>query len=412
MALSLYDSHVSSVKAKEICCISYHPEDGPNEKQKRPQKHVPFVNRKGRYILQSRPRKTSTSSSECTELNSTEKDFSFSKTYRHWEKKELQIDIDDVKTNLPVKKSIEFSFDDVIEVVVQHFIESPTLACWVISQEDIEKSDQILKQINMHRSFEAIEDDKIKINHKYCVLFEGVYHRGVVIYRINSLEVLVHLIDNGRTLRTKTNALSQLKNVPANLDGLAIQIKFETMCSIAINELLRIRIVSIDSDGMMNVCCVEEEKIFTQNDITSTPLPENLPVELFCLGYTNIDKGYISVCQNDREKIKFIDDISNQISDYCNQTNDGQGYTPKLNELCLAYFDEEGGWYRAKCVKEILSNTFDLLMIDYGPVFPVKSKNIRKMTKEFIVQPLIMHRCVINGKFFFYFHNLVSSHIT
>lgn len=349
-------------------------------------------NRKCGYVTLARPPKTSTPTSEFTELSSTENDTYYSLNQQRVEAVPKQ------SLNSTLGGTEEFSFDEEIEVIVQHFTENPTTTCWVIQQSHLDKRKRIEKFINRRRNFVAIQETEIQINEVYCVLLEGVYHRGKVLYRINYLEVLVHLIDNGRTLKTRTSAISLLTRKPSNSNGLAFQIEFVMLRTIEVDEVLRVHNISINSDGVMSVRCIDENKIFTYNDLTKIPLPIDVPIEMFCLDFSfiNIDMGYISVCQNDPEKIKSIDGIAEKISNYVDQGKDTI-YRPEANELCLAYVEDEGQWYRAKCIKEMLSNSFKLLLIDYGAVYSVKSGNIRKMVTEFM-QPAIMHQCAISGK--------------
>lgn len=360
---------------------------------KAPSHHNPIENRKYGYVTRGQPRTMSSAASECTEIST--KHVQTSSYY--------SLDQREKSRTSTLGGTDEFSLD-VMEVIVQHFTESPTATCWVIHQRHLQKRNKIEKLLNFRRSLIATQAN-VKINEMYCVFLEGVYYRGKVLYRINNFEVLVLLIDYGRTSSIRISDMTLITQMPRHSNGLAFQINFTTLRNIALNESLRVRNVSVSSDGVMNVQCIEEKKIFTSyshNDLTVIPLPVDVPLELFCrdFSFVNIDMGYISVCHNDPEKIKSIDGLSQKIGSYLKETKDAAGYSPEVNELCLGYVEDEGQWYRAKCVKEMLSESFKLLMIDYGAVYSVKSENIRKMVKEFM-QPSIMHLCAISGKFIF-----------
>lgn len=296
------------------------------------------------------------------------------------------------------KWSEEFLFGEVTEVVVQYFSENPTTNCWVIQQKDIEQRNAILNHLNYCRFLNPIDTGSIKINNVYSVQYQGVFHRGIVLYRINSLEVLVRLIDNGRTLRTRISTITELDQVTANSKGLAFEISFEQLSHVSTDEILRVENICYNPHEAIDVRLVEEEQIYTDKDIDLRPLPVGEPAELFCLDYSNIDMGYISVCESDRRKIETINSISDKILEYCKDVNEDKSYCPKLTELCLAYIEREGQWYRSKCVEYIMPNTFKLEMIDYGAMEVICSKNIRKMVKDFIEPSLIMHQCSIYGR--------------
>lgn len=291
-----------------------------------------------------------------------------------------------------------FPLDDTVtDVIVLHFIESPTTTCWVMQQKHANERSQLIKDINhLHQHIDVIDKDAITINEIFCVLFEGIHHRGLVIYRINSQEVLVRLIDNGHSFPIRISAIKPLHQTARDVNAFAFEINFQTSHAVAIDQILQISKISAEADGVINVR-LEEEKTFIQDDLELEPLPVNVPMELFCLDYSKIDMGYISACENDAAKIKSINGLSDQISEYCRLKNDQKYYRPRLEELCLAYLDDDQQWYRAQCIQEENSNLFMLVFIDYGNICEVHSHNIRKMVKQFM-QPSIMHMCCINGK--------------
>lgn len=298
----------------------------------------------------------------------------------------------------PKKWSEDFVFGVITEVVVQHFSENPTSTCWVILQSDVERRDAIVNNISSHHSFDEIHFDEIKLSKLYSVKFEGGWYRGMVLHIINSTYVWVRLIDNGRCFRAHINALRKLYNVATDLKGLAFEINFEPSRNIRIGEVLRVENISHNADEIIGVRFVEDEKIFTDQNIESTPLPVDVATELFCLDCTNIDKGYISACEYDRKKVQTVDEISDKISKYVKGNDGDKKYCPKLKELCLAYVDDDGLWYRTKCVENVLLNVFRLEKIDYGSTVDVTSENIRKMVEDFLQPSVIMHQCAILGR--------------
>lgn len=383
----------------------YNPVKSVKKSFNAKQNHNLIVSQKSRFSNHSLSQKlpdVPDNFSEFSGPNSTGHVNPYLTTYPSWEEPQIE-------ANLRLKEwSEEFLFGEVTEVIVQYFAESPTTTCWVIQRRDVDQRNAILKNLNFYRTFDSIETvDTIKIDNVYSVQFEGGCHRGIVLYRINSREVWVRLIDNGRSFRTRINAIRAFTQFSANLKGLAFEINFETLRSIAVGDVLRVKNISCNPNGVIEVRIVEDSTIFTDKDIKSVPLPVDVPLELFCLDYSNIHKGYISACENDPTKIESITGISYRIAEYCEKTNGEKNYCPKLNELCLAYAADEGQWYRSKCRETVMPNTFRLEMIDYGVLEEVSSKNIRKMVEEFM-EPTIMHRCTIFGEFligFFLFNH-------
>ena len=49
--------------------------------------------------------------------------------------------------------------------------------------------------------------------------------------------------------------------------------------------------------------------------IETISIPVGVPLELFCLDNTNLDKGYISACAHDPEKIISINGLTDKIKD-------------------------------------------------------------------------------------------------
>lgn len=138
----------------------------------------------------------------------------------------------------------------------------------------------------------------------------------------------------------------------------------------------------------------EPEPITTMDDIQIVGLRDGQ--KLFCLDFSNIEKGFISASINDVKAVAFIDSLCSKTSDYCNRQY--QSYSPQPGEVCLCKF-EDNQWYRALVSKVIDSSTFEVTSIDYGNMTTVSSKDVRKIPKEF-VHPCLMNKCNIKGESF------------
>ncbi|XP_071557115.1 uncharacterized protein Vret isoform X2 [Temnothorax nylanderi] len=79
------------------------------------------------------------------------------------------------------------------------------------------------------------------------------------------------------------------------------------------------------------------------------------------------------------------------LKEYCEKT---EYYIPRVNELCLALYEE--AWYRAVCLNPKESHTTSQIsFIDWGNTESVEHKNIRLMPKDFIVPKVLANFCTI-----------------
>ncbi|XP_071635871.1 uncharacterized protein Vret isoform X1 [Temnothorax longispinosus] len=96
----------------------------------------------------------------------------------------------------------------------------------------------------------------------------------------------------------------------------------------------------------------------------------------------------------DAELTAHISDVMpKMLKEYCEKT---EYYIPRVNELCLALYEE--AWYRAVCLNPKESHTTsEILFIDWGNTESVEHKNIRLMPKDFIVpKPLGIFCTIVN----------------
>ena len=111
---------------------------------------------------------------------------------------------------------------------------------------------------------------------------------------------------------------------------------------------------------------------------------------------SNMDKGCVSLCPNDRKALRFIDRMSSTIADYCNSRSN-ECYRPRVGELCLCLFDEDKEWYRSVVTKLMDEDTFEVEFIDFGNLSTACSKNIRKMPRELLHDSMV-NKCHIKGE--------------
>lgn len=309
---------------------------------------------------------------------------------------DLSSEVELLMSDEPQKWREPFALESGTQVTVQYFVETPTTTCWVMQNQHAKKKNYLLEDIKkLHCKIGALPRNEINEKKVYCVELDDIYYRGVVLCIINSKEVFVRLIDDGRALVTQISAIKKLDHRLKFINAFAIEINFESSLEIHIGQVLNIEKVSIDAVGAMNVTLGKEENTY---EIPLLPLPLGVPMKLFCLDYSNVEMGYISASIHDHDKIESINGLSDKIVAYLRKAEKAEKYYPKLDDLCLAYHDSEKQWYRAECIKVINMNCFEVLFIDYGLTKIVTSSNIRKIVPQFM-EPAIMHFCRIYGKF-------------
>lgn len=287
-----------------------------------------------------------------------------------------------------------FPLNNATDVTVTYIVESPTINCWVTQNQYATKI-EYLQDATKRIHSEVGECHKIITDEVYCVQYKDIYYRGVCLYQINSKEVLVRLIDVGLIFQSPMTAIKSLDRRFKTINAFAFEINLETSLDVKIGQTLCIHSFSVDATGTMDVKLVRYEKNI---QIEAVPLSTGVPLELFCLDYSNIEKGYISACIHDRKKIESINQLSGRIAAHLENLGETSHYVPKLDEICLVYHDVDQQWYRAECIQEISADSFDVIFIDYGNTRIVNSSNIRKMVAEF-TEPAIMHFCCVQGKF-------------
>ncbi|XP_065083783.1 uncharacterized protein LOC135705858 [Ochlerotatus camptorhynchus] len=135
--------------------------------------------------------------------------------------------------------------------------------------------------------------------------------------------------------------------------------------------------------------------VFTINDLKLVALPVGKSgVKLTILDDGALAQGLLTVCELTEENIKryttLIDEV-NRVAATCG----GDGYCPKLDELCIAVFDDDKMWYRAVCLQtQPAKHAFVVQLIDYGNMTLVKRESIRSLPEE-LAFPCAAHTCTI-----------------
>lgn len=350
---------------------------------------------------------------------------------RNEEKNLLINGLEQLMSNDPKSWQLSFLINDDVLVTIVHVDEIPTTNCWAVQSQYFSKTKHMQYELKrLHCNNEVAGSQKIMTNEVYAIEYKDTYYRGVCLYRSSTKEVLVQLIDVGQTLQIPIHTIKVLDPRFKYINAFAFEVYLDKPENIVVGQILRTNRSAVNSAGVMNVKMVEpiDEKIVSSckrskkdetmpipagtteeqedeiisssshnNHIDTIPLPADGPIEMFCLDYSNIENGYISACVHDPEKIKSINKMSDDISNYLLTEGIAGAYSPKLDETCFAYHDFDHQWYRAECIAVKGLDSFKVIFIDYGCTRTVRSLNLRKFSIKFN-QPAIMHFCCIQGK--------------
>ncbi|XP_050691849.1 uncharacterized protein LOC126983254 isoform X2 [Eriocheir sinensis] len=94
---------------------------------------------------------------------------------------------------------------------------------------------------------------------------------------------------------------------------------------------------------------------------------------------------------NTLELMMQMEEMAVELNKYCESAPSGP-HQPRLGEVCLAKFSQDGNWYRAVCVT-LGSTSAVVVFVDYGNVDKVLYTDMRKIPKQFLELPCFaLHR--------------------
>lgn len=163
---------------------------------------------------------------------------------------------------------------------------------------------------------------------------------------------------------------------------------------IAVNEMIKIKIVEIDDDSKISYVQVEEEIEETDTKIDYMPLDEGVQ-KLFFVSGSDLENQKIDICSASPMNIEFYDEIELMIQQYMENVRDERGLKCKSEDFVLALFSD-GKYYRG-IVESVSSSSARIQAIDYPLVDNIEFKNLMKMPKDFFF-PCISHSCQITLK--------------
>ncbi|XP_055853411.1 protein vreteno-like isoform X2 [Episyrphus balteatus] len=128
--------------------------------------------------------------------------------------------------------------------------------------------------------------------------------------------------------------------------------------------------------------------------LEDSPLPTGENVELLVIDSSLLQTGFVS-CTTEAYANE-IQKFQNDIQKYVKENAATSSYTPRVNELCLAKYDEDNLWYRGRCIEVVGDGHPTILFFDYGNLCIVSVENIIKYPEEFTF-PIMTADCEISG---------------
>lgn len=157
-------------------------------------------------------------------------------------------------------------------------------------------------------------------------------------------------------------------------------------------------------DIPQDVMKTSAEPFLDVGDIEMIKLSTGANISVMVIDCSTVGTGYFSAFDPKLsvEHMKnYATKYDKAIVDYAARTDIGSEYCPKVNEVCIAIFEEDGLWYRCFCVERFDNDMFLLIFLDYGNFIKSHKSKIRKITKE-LMFPSNCNSCIIQGEFFFY----------
>ncbi|XP_061393740.1 protein vreteno [Musca vetustissima] len=122
-------------------------------------------------------------------------------------------------------------------------------------------------------------------------------------------------------------------------------------------------------------------------------LPSGENVELIVMDNSSMSTGCVSCTTKPfaLEIQKFQKDLQKYV-----ESIPKEGYAPRQDELCIVKYNEDGLWYRGRCLEVVGDGYPTILFIDYGNVSMVHIDDIRRYPTQF-TYPIYTADCEIQG---------------
>lgn len=252
--------------------------------------------------------------------------------------------------------------------------------------------------------------------------YQGTYNRAIVIKALNKQDIHIAYLDFGNT---DIKRLGQLKTLNPELQRIPrytfrVTLKDVIKCAMPedgllyLNELcdsiadLEIRYEIIDVAGKEKKCMLfdksknimvnkrlnelmeikpptDDDKVIMIEEIKVRNMPPGKNVKVVVRDNSLLRVGCISVATTDCEADIHV--LNTEINRYCNSQKDDRSYTPRINEVCLVFVEEENLWVRAICVETMGNGYPKMQLIDIGSFVDVNIKNIRRIPAKLTKLP-------------------------
>uniref|UniRef100_T1PJN9 Tudor domain protein n=1 Tax=Musca domestica TaxID=7370 RepID=T1PJN9_MUSDO len=122
-------------------------------------------------------------------------------------------------------------------------------------------------------------------------------------------------------------------------------------------------------------------------------LPSGENIELIVMDNSSMSTGCIS-CTTKPYAVE-IQKFQKELQKYVEMIPK-EGYAPRQDELCIVKYNEDGLWYRGRCLEVVGDGYPTILFIDYGNVSIVHIDDIRRYPTQF-TYPIYTADCEIEG---------------
>ena len=136
-----------------------------------------------------------------------------------------------------------------------------------------------------------------------------------------------------------------------------------------------------------------EDVAYLETELSSVKTGDTLSVQVVF-----VENHASFYCQL-RPRITAIDQMMNRLDDYCRSLSRDDGRIDRISPgmYCVAKYNEDGGWYRGRVLKQTTHMDCLIHYIDYGNAETVNIRDLRMLHPQFAQLPAQAINCSLSG---------------
>uniref|UniRef100_A0A1I8Q5E5 Tudor domain-containing protein 1 n=1 Tax=Stomoxys calcitrans TaxID=35570 RepID=A0A1I8Q5E5_STOCA len=271
---------------------------------------------------------------------------------------------------------------------------------------------------------------KPKCGNVVIAKFGEQYNRALVLNADSEDKIFVNYMDYGNLVNLKLEDLYEipeeyaqkprhampviLKDVPdcymtdeirkfmySYLNGINVYIKYKPEDFLSDKQVYQVELLDETTQQNLNKMIIKlsypteprnTTEICYKEYLEQKSLPSGDNIELIVMDNSLMSTGCIS-CTTKPFAFE-IQKFQKELQRYA-ESLPNKGYAPRVDELCIAKYKEDGLWYRGRCLEIVGDGYPTILFIDYGNISIVHLDDIRRYPTQFTF-PIYTADCEIN----------------